>query len=98
MEEKEKERRFTEEQFSEIKKVVSELTKDYHCEICKNPKWTIDPYMVNIPVTNRVVVELGGSVLPLLPITCTKCGNTHFLNLSVLKLLETIRLRRLKNE
>ena len=89
----EKERRFTEEQFSEIKKVVSGLTKDYHCEICKNPKWMIDPYMANIPVTNKVVVELSGSVLPLLPITCTKCGNTHFLNLSVLKLLDRIKVK-----
>lgn len=86
-----KEDRFTEEQLIIIKEAVNKWIKDYHCEICKNTNWLIDPFMVNLPVTNKVVVTLGGSVLPLLPITCSKCGNTHLLNLSILGLTEMIK-------
>lgn len=55
------------------------------CVFCGNNKWQPHEEYVALKMQKdpRGGVLAGGA-MPLLPVSCTKCGNTHFINLLVL--------------
>lgn len=56
------------------------------CVICGQiNKWTIlDSYSVPILGLDPGGPHFFGASLPLVPLVCTNCGNTHFINLRIL--------------
>jgi len=89
--EKEVKNRFTVKQQQIIGDAIKKKLKNYKCVLCENTNWNLEPFMVNISVTSNLASRLGGEILPLVPITCTNCGNTHFLNLVTLGLLDIVK-------
>jgi hypothetical protein len=64
------------------------------CSVCGQDDWMVQAKFAAITLTkdaNRLV--LGGESMPTVPLICTNCGNTHFLNLLVLGFkLEELRV------
>lgn len=56
------------------------------CPICTNNQFTLAGGFVNDFLMDKLNggLVLGGPVLPSVPIVCTNCGNTFFLNAKIL--------------
>jgi hypothetical protein len=74
-----------------INRIISALT-----EKVGNDSWTVNTWYVALTLSeypNRAV--FGREIMPLIPVSCTKCGNTHFINILILGFnkeeLETLR-------
>lgn len=64
------------------------------CPLCGKATWLLNADFISLPVTNSPrELQLGGEILPLVPITCTTCGNTQMLNLLVLGFSDLDSLR-----
>ncbi|QEH70497.1 hypothetical protein [Cellulosilyticum sp. WCF-2] len=51
------------------------------CLMCSNNNWTYDDSIFTPLSTGpNNSINLGGKILPLVPVTCTSCGNTIFIN------------------
>lgn len=83
--------RFTDEQQQKIGDEIRKRLKNYKCVLCDNTTWNLEPFMVTISISSDLSVRIGGEILPLVPITCSNCGNTHFLNLVTLGLLDVVK-------
>ena len=59
------------------------------CEICGGTQWTTSDF-INLSVKPEISpsVIIGGPALPLVGLTCNRCGNTKLLNLIVLGVLK----------
>ena len=59
--------------------------RELRCPLCHHEQWQIPPSF--LPLTLKKTprsFQLGGTVLPTVPLICTNCGNTQLLNLKVL--------------
>lgn len=55
------------------------------CSLCGNSNWNVEPSYVVLPVTRDPrQFTIGEGHYPLMAIGCSKCGNTHLLNLLTL--------------
>jgi hypothetical protein len=56
------------------------------CVFCGNNYWTPQGEYISLVLqaSPRGGRLSGGKALPLVPVSCTKCGNTHLINLLVL--------------
>lgn len=79
-----------EEERGLISKKLEEKIKNYSCVMCGTNDWNLEPFIAPISLSNDISLKLGGQVLPLAPITCVNCGNTHFFNLVTLGLVDKI--------
>ena len=60
------------------------------CLMCNNNNWSYDDTIftpLNTGPNNSI--NLGGKILPLVPVTCTSCGNTIFINAIVAQSIDT---------
>lgn len=85
----------TKEKTEEIVKKIEEAIKkktgqmNFKCPVCTNNHFSLAGGFTNESLSDNVGnIVLGGSVLPSVPIVCTNCGNTFFLNAKVLGLKE----------
>lgn len=84
------------EKKDEIIKKIDEAIKrkkgntNFKCPVCTNNQFSLAGGFTNNFLTNNFGGNLviGGPVLPSVPIVCTNCGNTLFLNAKVLGLNE----------
>lgn len=62
------------------------------CPMCGCNAWTYDDILCT-PLTlgPNNSINLGGKIMPLVPVTCTNCGNTIFINALVAKAYEEDR-------
>ena len=58
------------------------------CPLCGNPNWTITDTIFQIPEYAPDIVSKKTSAFPIIPLTCTKCGNTYFINVLAAKLFD----------
>lgn len=74
------------EVIARIAAALQEKTGGQHpCQICGKRQWAFSGEFVAMPASNNPLhIHIGGPVLPLMPIVCTNCGNTSFINLLVL--------------
>jgi hypothetical protein len=63
------------------------------CSVCGTIKWNLQPAFVGIIASTDLTLKEGEAlhysndkVMPCIALTCTNCGNTHFLNLGPLGL------------
>lgn len=75
----------------DIDKVKAWLTEkwpeDRHeCEICGQNHWGVEGHVVAPITLQGYKIQLGGTIYPYVPITCSNCGNTKFLNAALMGL------------
>jgi ribosomal protein S27AE len=67
-------------------RIIQQLNDDRDrrlpCGVCGNNNWIINDTIWEIREFNGGDFVLGGntSLMPMISISCSKCGNTHFLN------------------
>lgn len=74
---------------------VDEYLKKIHpktCPLCGGGQWNITTTIYQVPEYE----EKGGllsskTTIPVVPLSCTNCGNTYFINAIVAKLVESNR-------
>ena len=57
------------------------------CAMCGQTKWNVIDKFVAMPVIDHpqpMALVVGGATMPLVPVVCTNCGNTHLINVRVL--------------
>lgn len=50
------------------------------CQICGNTNWSIEKRVFELREFNNGDFIMGGPIIPLVPMTCTNCGNTGLIN------------------
>ncbi len=68
--------------------------RELRCPLCQHEQWQIPPSF--LPLTLKKTprsFQLGGTVLPTVPLICTNCGNTQLINLRVLGIEDWESLR-----
>jgi RNase P subunit RPR2 len=78
--------KLTAEQSRIILEKVQEKIINYSCSLCGNKNASVESYIVNLPIANDFSVRLGGQISPMVPLVCTNCGHTSFLNIMTLGL------------
>lgn len=65
-----------------IQQLNNDRDKRQPCNVCGNNNWIINDTIWEIREFNGGNFVLGGnsSIMPMISISCSKCGNTHFLN------------------
>lgn len=71
-----------------IKKVLVEKWGNKSCPMCNNNNWNIQDRCFQLMQYNKGSMVVGGPVIPIIPVTCTNCGNTVLVNAIVNKLIE----------
>lgn len=75
-----------------IQQAISSRVRNYSCVLCQNTNWSLSDQANLLSLTDNIgSITLGGNSLPLVAMTCTNCGNTHFINLAILGLLDQLR-------
>lgn len=59
------------------------------CPMCGKGNWSVQDTVYEIREFNEGSFVVGGPVIPVVPIVCTNCGNTVFLNAIISKALES---------
>ncbi|MBU0460040.1 MAG: hypothetical protein KJ597_01025 [Nanoarchaeota archaeon] len=92
----------TEEIVKKIEEAINRKTGQtgFKCPICTNDKFSLAGGFTNDFLMDRLGggLVIGGPVLPSVPIVCTNCGNTFFLNARVLGLSEEFPKEEKKKE
>ena len=72
----------------------------FKCPVCTNNQFSLAGGFTNNFLMDNIQggLVLGGPVLPSIPIVCTNCGNTFFLNAKVLGLSEEVVKEESKKE
>jgi hypothetical protein len=84
-----------------INEVVKRKNKKLmKCPLCTNTEFRLVGGFTNNYLTDNLNGDLivGGDFLPNVPIVCTNCGNTFFLNAKALGLNEDDFKKEIKNE
>lgn len=82
----------TEEIIKKINEAINRKTgkTDFKCPVCTNNQFSLAGGFTNDFLMDKIGggLVIGGPVLPSVPIVCTNCGNTFFLNAKVLGINE----------
>jgi len=54
--------------------------KPYICPLCHKGEWVIGDRVFYLGEFNENAIVIGGQSFPVLPIVCSECGNTLFIN------------------
>ena len=65
--------------------LIEKLGNDPKCPMCSQSNWHLANIQVRVQAPNAL---LGGRGFPLIAMICQNCGNTQFLNMLVMGLLE----------
>ena len=74
------------------KKLIAHLNTKWAsrpCPMCGNPNWTAQNTAFQLMEFHAGNVVIGGPVIPVVPVTCTNCGNTVLINGLVAGVLTT---------
>lgn len=58
------------------------------CPMCQNGNWSVSEQIFEIREFHDGNLALGGSIFPVIPITCSNCGNVFFVNAIVAGLIK----------
>ena len=91
----------TEQIIKKIEDAVKSKTggTNFKCAVCTNNKFSLVGGFINNSLMDSMGGDLvlGGSFLPSIPIVCTNCGNTLFINSQILGLNEEIKKEEKKD-
>lgn len=64
------------------------------CAVCGQIKWRIaDKFAVVIVGNDPASLHLGGHSMPLIPVVCMNCGNTHLINVRILGFVDMAAIK-----
>ena len=74
---------------------LNEIWGNRPCPMCGNNQWTVseDIYTPTL-LSESGAIELGNKMLPLIPVSCTRCGNTVFVNGKILGCVEETNITK----
>ena len=58
------------------------------CPLCGNNNWTISDQVFQAIEFDYKGILINGASYPMVPLTCTTCGNTYFINALVAGLID----------
>jgi hypothetical protein len=78
--------RLTEAHRRRVLEAVTEAIGNFRpCAVCNTKKWTIDHSIVPLAAQDHLEgLDRASKILPCVALTCTRCGNTHLLNMITL--------------
>jgi transcription initiation factor IIE alpha subunit len=87
---------FTKEETEKIVKKIEDAIKKkrgqggFQCPVCTNNNFSLAGGFTNDFLMDKMSgnLRIGGPTLPSVPIVCTNCGNTFFLNAKILGIEE----------
>lgn len=96
----------TKDQTEEIIKKIEDAIKKtsgetkFKCPVCTNNQFSLAGGFTKDSIMDNVEggLVLGGPVLPSIPIICTNCGNTFFLNAKILGISTDKETKNKKDE
>lgn len=60
---------------------LNEKWSGARCPLCGNTAWSVTDKCFELREYNDGNLVIGGgSIMPVIPVTCSKCGNTVFIN------------------
>lgn len=68
------------------------------CPLCGNRDWSYETKVFNVNQFFPDKLIIGGSALLVIPLTCTKCGNTNFINVLSAGLITSDEIDKEKNK
>jgi hypothetical protein len=82
--------KLTKEQQQKLIEKLNELWKNQKvCSICQGQNWNVSDTVFELREFHGGNMVIGGSaIIPVLTLTCTKCGQTIFLNAMSLGIVE----------
>ncbi len=82
--------KLTKEQQQELIEKLNELWKNQKtCSICQSQNWNVSDTVFEIREFHGGSMVVGGSaIVPIITLTCMKCGQTIFLNAMSLGIVE----------
>jgi predicted nucleic-acid-binding Zn-ribbon protein len=75
----------------ETQKVVQHLTTTWSgrpCPYCGTAQWIVPETIFQLTEFHPNSVVIGGPVVPVIPITCKRCGNTPLVNALTVGIIE----------
>lgn len=73
-----------------LRALREKLPKALVCSACGGKKWIIGDKVFQMP-EHGLPMRVGGPVVPVIPATCTNCGNTLLFNAIVLGVVQPYR-------
>lgn len=68
---------------TDVNKFISHLNskwKNQTCPMCHENKWSVSDTAYELREYNDGNLVVGGPLMPIMPVTCTHCGYTIFVN------------------
>jgi hypothetical protein len=66
---------------------LKENWKDTHCQLCGGGDWKIQAAVFQLILNDENMVA-GNANVPVVPVICTKCGNTVLISAKIAGLVE----------
>jgi hypothetical protein len=67
---------------------LGDVLKDAHCDMCRANTWQLNDSLSYMLAYQPGVTSLGGPIIPLAVLICTRCGQTTFFNAITLGLID----------
>ena len=61
-------------------KTLEKQWGDKPCPMCSGPNWTVGNTVYQLAEFHKGDVVIGGSIVPVYPVSCTTCGYTVLVN------------------
>lgn len=73
---------------AKINEKLNEVWKEQRCDICGNSEWGTSSKLQQLVEYQSGESLTARSVIPLVPIICTVCGNTRLFNAVILGIID----------
>lgn len=64
------------------------------CPLCGEQDWNVTAKVFQVTEFHYNKMQIGGPAIPIIPITCSNCGNTYFVNALIAKLIDPSELEK----
>jgi hypothetical protein len=68
--------------------LIEKWSEPRTCSVCKKQQWTITDKIFEIHEFHGGSLMVGGSIVPVITVTCANCGNTLFFNAILLGVVQ----------
>ena len=62
-----------------LNELITKIKPD-KCELCGNTEWELTDKVFQLYEFDYNGLLASGAAIPVIPVTCKKCGNTHLIN------------------
>jgi hypothetical protein len=67
----------------DVNKAIAHLREKWAgspCPMCRVTNWNVQDSIYQLPQFNPIGMVVGGSLIPVIPVSCGNCGNTILVN------------------